>query len=54
MRRKREEQQPCHAGRELLTQIKLVREPENNHFVPDNGEIADPAPCNGGGRRTGW
>ena len=50
MRRKREEQQPCHAGRELLTQqIKLVREPENNHFVPDNGEIADPAPCNGGG-----
>ena len=39
------EQESCHAGLDLLTQqIKLVREPVENPFVPDNGEIADTAP----------
>ena len=39
------EQEPCHAGLELPTQqIKLAIEPKDNFFVPDNNEIADPAP----------
>ena len=38
------EQQPCHAGLELLTQqIKHVGEPEDNPFVPNSKEIVDAA-----------
>ena len=38
------EQEPCQAGLELLMQqIKLVREPEENPFKPNNDEIADAA-----------
>ena len=42
------EQEPCYASLELLTQqIKRVSKPQENPFVPDNNEIADPD-SNGG------
>ena len=39
------EQELCHAGLELLTQrIKLVNDPKDNPFLPNNDEIADAVP----------